>query len=272
MLPFAVNHMTVARASYGGLLDIAARLGCVGVEVRDDLPGALFDGLPPATAGAMARDRGLRILAVAEIKRFNDWSDDKAREARALIDIARAAGAEAVSLIPRNDNGGMGNGERQANLRLALRELKPMLGDAGLVGLVEPLGFETCALRHKAEAVDAIQALKAGEIFRLVHDTFHHHLAGAGQIFSGHTGLVHISGVVDQRPAAADMADAHRVLVDDHDRLDNVGQMAALIAAGYTGPFSFEAFADEVHDLADPGAALAASMELIRSRLTVDAA
>ena len=35
----------------------------------------------------------------------------------------------------------MGNGERQAALRMALKALRPMLEDHGLVGLVEPLGF-----------------------------------------------------------------------------------------------------------------------------------
>ena len=34
---FALNHMTVAGASYVQLLDMAAALGCVGVEVRNDL-------------------------------------------------------------------------------------------------------------------------------------------------------------------------------------------------------------------------------------------
>ena len=93
---------------------MAAALGCVGIEVRNDLPQPLFDGMDPADGGRMARRSGLRLLAVAEVKRFNDWSDAKRAEALALMQIAQAAGAEAVSLIPRNDNLGMGNGERQA--------------------------------------------------------------------------------------------------------------------------------------------------------------
>ena len=254
MLSFAINHMTLARVSYAGLLDIAAGTGCIGVEVRNDLPQRLFDGLDPGVAGSMARDKGLRILALAEVKRFNDWDAGKAAEARALIAIAVAAGAEAISLIPRNDNAGMGNGERQANLRLSLRELKPMLEDAGLVGLVEPLGFATCPLRHKAEAVDAIEALGAAGTFRLVHDTFHHHLAGGGPMFPAHTGMVHVSGVTDPRLGIDEMADLHRVLVDAEDRLGNVAQVEALRAAGYAGPVSFEAFAPEVHAPGRPGA------------------
>jgi 2-keto-myo-inositol isomerase len=260
MIPFALNHMTVARLSFRDLMALAARLGCVGIEVRNDLPQPLFGGMDPAKAGDLVRAAGLRLLAVAEVKRFNDWSDDKAAEALALMQIAKAAGAEAVSLIPRNDNQGMGNGERQAALRVALKALKPMLEDHDLLGMVEPLGFEICALRYKSEAVEGIEATGGTGRFKLVHDTFHHTLAHGGPIFPEHTGIVHISGVVDQEVSLSQMRDPHRVLVTPGDRLGNIEQVEALRAAGWTGPVSYEAFSPAVHALADPEAALRASM------------
>ena len=271
-MQFALNHMAVPRLGALAFLDAAKALGCVGVEFRNDLARPLFDGLAPEAIREAAASRGLRILALAEVKMFNAWSDTKRDEASALMDVAVRCGAEAVSLIPRNDNQGMGNGERQANLRLALRELKPMLEAHGLTGLVEPLGFEICALRYKEEAVEAIEALGAKGCFKLVHDTFHHHLAHGGPIYAEHTGIVHVSGVVDQTLAVSEMRDGHRVLVDGRDRLGNIEQLRALAAAGYAGPVSFEPFAKEVHDLADPVAALAESMEFIRSRLAARAA
>jgi 2-keto-myo-inositol isomerase len=261
MIPFALNHMTVARLSFVDLVALAARLGCVGIEVRNDLPQPLFDGMDPKAAGEVIRAAGLRLLAVAEVKRFNDWSDDKAAEALALMQIARAAGAEAVSLIPRNDNQGMGNGERQAALRVALKALKPMLEDHDLLGMVEPLGFEICALRYKAEAVEGIEAIGATGRFKLVHDTFHHTLAHGGPIFPQHTGIVHVSGVVDQEVSLSQMRDPHRVLVTPGDRLGNIAQVEALQAAGWTGPVSYEAFSPAVHGLADPERRCAASMD-----------
>jgi 2-keto-myo-inositol isomerase len=263
MIHFALNHMTVARLSFREFVALSNKLGCVGIEVRNDLPQPLFDGMGPAEAGAHVRDNGLRLLAVAEVKRFNDWSADKAAEALALMKIARAAGAEAVSLIPRNDNLGMGNGERQANLRVALKALKPMLEDHDLIGMVEPLGFEICALRYKAEAVEGIEAIGGKGRFKLVHDTFHHTLAHGGPLFPDHTGIVHISGVVDQEVGINDMRDPHRVLVTPGDRLGNIEQIAALQAAGWNGPVSFEAFSPEVHALSDAAAALRASMDHI---------
>jgi len=259
-MQFALNHMTVARHSFRDLVALASALGCVGVEVRNDLPQPLFDGMTPAEAGALLRANGLRLLALAEVKRFNDWSPEKASEAMALMQVAKAAGAEAVSLIPRNDNLGMGNGERQAALRVALKALKPMLEDHGLLGMIEPLGFEICALRHKSEAVEAIEALGARATFRLVHDTFHHTLAGGGALFPEHTGIVHVSGVTDRALSVSAMRDGHRVLVDAGDVLGNVAQIRALHAAGYRGPVSYEAFATSVHELADPASALRASM------------
>jgi 2-keto-myo-inositol isomerase len=261
MVQFALNHMTVARLTFRELVALSKALGCVGIEVRNDLPQPLFDGMTPAEAGAFVRDNGLRLLAVAEVKRFNDWSPDKEAEALALMKIAQAAGAEAVSLIPRNDNLGMGNGERQASLRVALKALKPMLEDHGLVGMVEPLGFEICALRYKSEAVEGIEAVGGKGRFKLVHDTFHHTLAHGGPLFPDHTGIVHVSGVVDQGVGINEMRDPHRVLVTPGDRLGNVDQIAALQAAGWNGPVSFEAFSPEIHALTDPAPALRACMD-----------
>jgi 2-keto-myo-inositol isomerase len=142
--------------------------------------------------------------------------------------------------------------------------LLPMLKSHGLKAMVEPLGFAVCSLRYKDILADAIDAVGGDGTYFMVHDTFHHHLAGGGGIFPELTGIVHVSGVTDPSVSVDDMRDGHRVLVDANDRLGNVAQIAALCAAGYTGPISYEPFAASVHDLADPRAALAASMEFIR--------
>jgi 2-keto-myo-inositol isomerase len=147
-----------------------------------------------------------------------------------------------------------------------------MLEDHGLTGLVEPLGFPICALRHKAEAVEVIEALGAAGRFRLVHDTFHHALAHGGPFFPQHTGIIHVSGVVDPTVSLAQMTDAHRILVDAADRLGNIDQIATLAAAGCTAPVSFEAFAPQVHASATPEADLASSIKFIREGLARKAA
>ncbi len=272
MIQFALNHMTVAPLSFRDTVALARDLGCVGVELRNDLGRPLFDGMAPADAGAFVRDAGLRFLALAEVKRFNDWGPETETAARALMGIAVASGAEAVALIPRNDNLGMGNGERQAALRVALRALAPMLRDHGLTGLVEPLGFVTCPVRDKSETVDAIEATGGADVLRLVHDTFHHTLAGGGALHPAATGIVHVSGVRDRALATAQMEDRHRVLVDEDDRLGTVAQIARLLEQGWSGPVSFECFAPEVRNAPDPRGRIGASMEFIREGLARRAA
>jgi 2-keto-myo-inositol isomerase len=142
-----------------------------------------------------------------------------------------------------------------------------MLKAAGIVGLVEPLGFAECSLRTKEEAVDAIEAAGGAGAFRLVHDTFHHFVAGETKMFPGHTGLVHISGVTEPSASAATMRDPHRVLVDAADRIGNLAQLRALRAGGYGGAVSFEPFAASVHDSPTIEADLRASLAYVKAGL-----
>lgn len=272
-LDFALNHMVAPQLELSAFFRLARTLGLTGVEIRNDITGqAIVDGTTAGTVAASAEEAGVSILTINALQRFNDWTSDRESQARALIEYSRDCGAAALILVPVNDGTGRGDGERQTNVRVALMALKPMLEDAGIIGLVEPLGFEICSLRSKREAVEAIEAVQGGNVFRVTHDTFHHYLAGEPELFPGYTGLVHISGVSDPNVAIRDMRDAHRVLVDGTDRIGNVEQIAALTTAGYRGPFSFEPFADELRSLSDPAAAISKSIEFVRGQLAARAA
>jgi len=265
---FALNHMAAPSLSIEDFFALAASLDIDAVEIRNDLSGnAILDGTKPDVIKQAAARHGVAIISINALQRFNEWNATREREARELIDYARAVGSRALVLVPKNDGTGTANGERQANLREALTALRPMLDAAGIVGLVEPLGFQICSLRSKAEAADAIETLNAQPTFRLVHDTFHHHLAGETPFFPHLTGLVHISGVNDPAVSVSDMRDPHRVLVNADDRLGNAAQIRALLQASYKGPFSFEPFASEVHALKDPGAAVKASMDYLVAKV-----
>ncbi len=119
-LAFALNHMTCCRLRYDALISLAQQAECVGVEFRNDLPKPLFDGDSPVQVRDTTLLAGVKILVLAEVKMFNDWTDSGHRKANDLMLTAKAVGASAVSLIPRNDGIGCANGERQANLRNAL--------------------------------------------------------------------------------------------------------------------------------------------------------
>ena len=150
--------------------------------------------------------------------------------------------------------------------------MKPILDRAGILGFVEPLGFAECSLRLKREAVEAIEAVGGAGTFKLVHDTFHHYVAGETELYADRTGLIHVSGVSDPAVGVERMRDPHRVLVDARDRIDNVGQVRALVAAGYAGPVSFEPFSADVHAMPRVEDAIRSSMEIISGGVTETAA
>jgi 2-keto-myo-inositol isomerase len=273
-IPFALNHMVAPRLSSRAFIDLAASLGCCGVELRNDLAdkklstASFFDGEPARTIGEYARAKGMRLLGLSEAYGFNDWNAAMRDKVQRLLDQAKESGAETINLIPRNDAPALSDAERAAALAQALAAIKPMLEAVELVGLIEPLGFVTSSLRHKAEAVEAIRSVGGVGRFKLVHDTFHHHLAGGGPIFPEHTGIVHISGVIDPSLAPEQMQDGHRILVDGRDRLGNVEQIRALLDAGYKGAFSYEPFSPQVHGLDDAAASLRESMDFIRTAVS----
>ncbi|WP_372573498.1 TIM barrel protein [Ruegeria jejuensis] len=264
--------MTVPRLSARGLLTMASALGCTGVEFRNDLNSPLFDGEDPKDIGAAARAAELRILALAEVKAFNDAPSDKLPAALDLMQMAAACGAEGVSLIPQVATGSTGRDTQRLALRAALEVLQAPLEDHGLTGLIEPLGFAQSTVRFKSDVVAVLDDMNRPACFGIVHDTFHHHLAGEDSIHAKVTALVHISGITDPAPTSEQMVDTHRVLVDADDRLGNLPQLHALQAAGYDGPVSFEAFAPEIHNMAQPAQALARSQEFITSHLARRAA
>jgi len=264
---FTLNHVIAPRLGLADFFALARSLGIDAVEIRNDIAGnAILDGTPPGEVRRLAEAAGVTILSINALQRFDDWRGRRPIEALALADYAQACGARALVLVPTND------GSRPDRLLPALEGLRPLLQARGLIGLVEPLGFETSALRRKADAVAAIAAVGGERVFRLVHDIFHHAISGETAVFPRETGLVHLSGVDDASLATAGMRDAHRGLVTDADRLGNAAQLRALVAGGYDGPFSFEPFAEAVQALADPGPAIRRSMDLLRDGLGVAAA
>jgi 2-keto-myo-inositol isomerase len=261
-LRFALNHMTTPQLRPDALFALARRLGMSQVEIRNDIAGnAILDGTAPETIRAAAAREGVTLITINALQRFNQWSETRAAEALALAAYAQASGTQALVLVPVNDTAWTPDrATRLAGLRESLAGLAPILEGAGLVGLVEPLGFPECSLRLKREAVDAIDDLGLGARFKVVHDTFHHRLSGETETFPTRTGLVHVSGVEDTSFPLELARDSHRVLVGPADLLGNREQVRALAAGGYAGPLSFEPFADSVHRTVDIEGALRESM------------
>ena len=266
-LQLCLNQVTAPNLALDKFLDLAARLGCYGVELRNDLGRPLFDGMTDTEAAREAHRRGLKIVGLAQVYPFNEWSGEVHDALSKLITAARDCDAPAIALIPRNDGTGCENDTRQRNLRNALEQAQPLLNRSRVRALVEPLGFARASLRHKSEAVSAIEAIGGHGEFGIIHDTFHHHLAG-GDLFAECTAMIHVSGVADQTVGTSELEDDHRGLVDQNDRLGSLDQVATLIDGGYDGPISIEAFSPAIQGLDDPFDALHTSLSFIRSQLT----
>jgi len=259
---FSLSHILAPRQSAAEFFAMARSLGITDVEIRNDTPN-IVGTIAPAEVKAAARVAGVNLLTINALYPFNVWNEERRAKAERLAAYAAECGAEALVMCPLNE----GRPVSQEALVEALTAIKPILIAHGIKGLVEPLGFGVSSLRRKADAIAAIKAAGGEGVFKLVHDTFHHHLAGETEFYPEWTGLVHISGVADTTVSVAEMLDAHRVLVDKRDRLGNVAQINVLLATGYQGLFSFEPFANEVQDLADPQSALAESMAWLREEV-----
>ncbi|MEQ5872726.1 TIM barrel protein [Sagittula sp. NFXS13] len=257
-MDFAINHISTPKLSVQDFFAMVRRLGSDKVEIRNDIPDVM-NTLAPGEVKAAAEAAGVTILSINALYPFNVWSGDLPARAETMADYAAACGAKALVMCPLND----GTSVSRDDLVEALKNMAPILRERGLTGLVETLGFPVSSMRTKAEAIAAVEAAGGADVYKLMHDTFHHHLAGETEFFPEWTGLVHISGVTDPDVTVDDMLDAHRVLVDGDDRLENIPQIKALLAAGYDGPISFEPFAEEVHALDDPEAALRESIGFV---------
>ncbi|MGH8723149.1 MAG: TIM barrel protein, partial [Burkholderiales bacterium] len=140
LLSYAINHMVAPRKSFAELVALARALELDAVEIRNDLPGtAILDGTDAAQLRDQAQAGGVRILSINALQRFNEWNAEREVEARTLARYAQDCGATMLVLCPVNDvSYRLAETERLGGLRDALRALAPILGDAGIIGLVEP--------------------------------------------------------------------------------------------------------------------------------------
>ena len=268
-MKFGFNHMVSPSLTPEDLVDAAVQAGAVAIELRNDIgANSIRDVDTARRVGAKVVDRGLEVRSINALYPFNVWNDERARQTESLAKLAAACGAIGLVMCPLNEGKMLEDTpEKAASLRAALKGARAILGEHGLKGFVEPLGFPISSLRFKREALAAIDDIRGADVFSLVHDTFHHRGAGERDVFAARTGLVHISGLEDPTVSFADMLDGHRVLVGPKDRLGNIEQLRQLYADGFDGIVSFEPFAKEVHDLALPIAAVRTSMAYVREAL-----
>jgi 2-keto-myo-inositol isomerase len=253
----ALNRIVYPLVGIEEFFAITAELGLGKVELRNDLPGGkIIDDLAPDQVGKLAEKHRVQILTINALQKFNLPSNlEKAtRELKDLIALARAIGCRAIVLCPNNDTADTRTAEQSLrDTTAALKAFRPRFVESGILGYVEPLGFPESSLRSALSAAQAIREAGSGP-YRMVYDTFHHYL-GPDQASDVEkkldvslVALVHASGVEASLDKGA-MKDGHRVLVTAGDRMDNVGQIARLLARGYAGDVSLEPFSADVQCL-----------------------
>lgn len=218
------------------------------VELRNDRGKAALE-MPPETLRAQLSRAGVAPVAINALQRFNDWTPERAEQAKRLVDRAHALGATGIVMCPVIDpDTGWDRTRAADHLREGLTAMAPILSGTGVAGLVEPLGMRGSTLKFQKDAVAAVEETGGWDLFQLCHDTFQFYRCGDDQMYPEHFGMVHVSGISRTDLDPADLQETDRGLVFADDRAGNVAQLRQIIAAGYTGPISMEIFNPETRN------------------------
>ena len=273
-LKFALNRSCAPDLPLEDFLALARRVGVTAVELRNDIAGREFaDGTPAAELRAKVAATGVSVASVNALQRFNDWTPDRAAEARSLVAYGAELGAPGLVLCPVHTPEDWDEARATAQLVEGLRKLAPMLRDHGILGYVEPLGMAHSTMARQDMAVAAITAVAGWDCFRLCYDTFQFFRCGDENLFPQHIGLAHMSGISVFGLAPDALADSDRGLIFPDDRVGNIRQLQVLTAAGYEGFVSMEIFDPGMQRHPDLAVRLRASLEFVSALvgITLDA-
>ncbi|CCG88963.1 TIM barrel protein [Erwinia piriflorinigrans] len=239
---FCINRKIAPALSLEAFFQLVSRLDLHKIELRNDMKsGSVTDNLSPHQVRKLAEEYELDIVTINALYPFNRIDNELLDRAESLLQTAQAIGAGALVMCPLNDGTKISADDTQK----ALSTLAPLFARYGINGLVEPLGFSISSLRSAGLAQQLIA--QAGVPFKILVDSFHHHLyEGAEQDFAQgidvkQIGLVHLSGVVDKRPVN-ELTDDQRLMLHPEDRLKSVCQVQRLEEMGYRGIYAFEPF------------------------------
>ncbi|KAB8312443.1 inosose isomerase [Erwinia endophytica] len=239
---FCINRKIAPNLSIDAFFQLVHSLGLNKVELRNDMRGGkVTDNHATAEVRSLTKRLGLEIITINALYPFNLPDDALMARAEGLLKDAQTIGAKALVMCPLND----GTPVTADATLAAMKKLAPLFERYGIEGLVEPLGFPASSLRSAVQTQALIR--DACVPFRLVLDTFHHHLYEqaeaefAQNIDINGIGLVHLSGVEDTRPTEQ-LTDEERIMLSDADVLRSVAQVRRLEKMGYRGIYSFEPF------------------------------
>jgi len=254
---FSLNRIIYPNLKLEDFYIFTKDLGLDKIELRNDLPGGeIIDGYSHEQMKEISKKYGVEILTINALQKFNLAAilPETIEELKKLINLSLSIGCKAIVLCPNNDvNDKRVSEEIFEETVKALKSFGPLFQDSGMQGYLEPLGFEECSLRSLVTTMKAIQE-SGYPVFKIVHDTFHHHIGPdtfdtiENDYDISYTGLVHISGVECNIPVY-EYRDNHRVLVSEQDKLQTKEQIELLLKLGYAGNISFEPFSKKVQEM-----------------------
>ncbi len=253
----SLNRIIYPDLSLEDFFKFTADLDLNKVELRNDLYGkGIIDTYSPVQIRDLSKKYAIEILTINALQKFNLGKvlPDTIKELKRLINLSLSIDCKAIVLCPNNDvNDRRDSKEIFKETVEALKSFAPLFEESGLLGYVEPLGFQESSLNSQVTAMEAIKESNCSN-YKIVHDTFHHHIGpDTFDIIKEnynpfYTGLVHISGVESFIPIEQ-YRDNHRILVSAQDRLESKEQIELLLKLGYKGDISFEPFAKEIQNM-----------------------
>ena len=239
----SINQIVMKNSSFDEFITFTKKLNIQNIEIRNDIKTNLVRENEPQKIKDICDNHSIRILTINALQKFNIWNEQRKNELIELCSFANKASIWAVVLVPLND-GSFPKEEDQINLlRSSLKNISVILNEFNIMGLVEPLGFTQSTLRKKSIAIKVIEEIKSTNI-KLLHDTFHHKLAGENNFYFDKTGLVHISGVSDYY-RKSELTDDYRTIIEKNDLIENINQIEKFLNNGYNEFFSFEPFSEK---------------------------
>ena len=241
-ISFALNQILFPDAPFENFISFSKKLNVKAIEIRNDIKTNLIEENDPIKIKNICEENSIKILSINALQKFNLWNKDREKELIFLCKYADKANIDSIVLVPLNDGSINSEKEQMQLLEQSLKNILKIINDFDLFGLVEPLGFSHSSLRFKSLAVKVINSLQSNKL-KIVHDTFHHALAGENEFFPSLIGLVHISGVSNTYKNIK-LLDSHRSIIDEKDMLENIKQIKKLCNSNYKSFFSLEPFSN----------------------------
>jgi len=254
---FGLNRIMCPTLDMEEFFQLTNELGLNWVELRNDINGGnIIGSYSIQEIRDLAKQYHIQICSINALQRFNNLEEiDKTKEElNSLLTLAKNINCQAIVLCPMNEEDDHRCPEEQVHETIyILKELINVFEDFGIMGYIEPLGFNSSSLSSVITAMKIMKEV-GYKGYKIVYDTFHHAIGPDGLNLLAReydiqfTGLMHISSITAEIPIDQ-YQDKYRNMDFSRDRMNNKEQIEFLVNRGYQGIISFEPFAEEIQKL-----------------------